>query len=89
MELIIYGNLSLRVKYDAVEVCEIPQYINYFNCFFCNKYWKVNVLFIVFLDHENICIHTKFMALPFLVFEILTKVGFLVMAVLICIFMVL
>ena len=32
MELIIYGNLSLQVKYDALKVCKIPQHINY--CFF-------------------------------------------------------
>ena len=29
---------------------------------------------IVFLDHDNICIDTDFIALPFLVFEIMAKV---------------
>ena len=73
MKLIIYGNLSLEVKYDAVKVCKISQYINNINIlfvFFCNKYWKVYFLFIVFLDLENISIHTNFMVLPFLVFRV-------------------
>ena len=43
-------------------------------------------MFIVIIDHENICIDTDFMALPFLVFKILSKVWFLVMAVQISIF---
>ena len=74
MELIIYCNLSVQIKYDAVKVRKIPQYVIFF--FFCNKYWKVNFLFSLFLDHENICIDTKFMVLQFLVFEKLTRVGF-------------
>ena len=40
---------------------------------------------IVFLDRENICFDTEFMALPFLVFQILAKARFLVMCALICI----
>ena len=41
---------------------------------------------IAFTDRENICIDTNLMILPSLVFEILAKVRFSVMAVLICIF---
>ena len=43
-------------------------------------------MLIVFIDHENICIDTNLMILPSLVFEILAKVRFSVMAVLISIF---
>ena len=45
-------------------------------------------MFILFLDHENICIDTEFMVLQFLVFEIImAKVGYSVIAVPIYIFM--
>ena len=47
---------------------------------------SILLLLVAFIDHENICIDTHVMALPLLVFEILAKVGFSIMAVLILIF---
>ena len=34
----------------------------------------IGLMFIVFIDNENICIDTDFVAIPFLVYKILSKV---------------
>ena len=39
----------------------------------------------IILDHGNICVDTNFMIFSCIMFQILTKFGFSIMAVLICI----
>ena len=50
----------------------------------CILYYILNGSMII-LDHGNICVDTNFMILSCIVFQILTKFGFSIMAALICI----
>ena len=49
------------------------------------RYYNILSDSIIILDHGNMCVDTNFMILSCIVFQILTKLGFSIMAALICI----
>ena len=51
----------------------------------CILYYNILSDSMIILDHGNIYVDTNFMILSCIVFQILTKLGFSIMAVLICI----
>ena len=51
----------------------------------CILYYNILSDSMIILDHGNICVDTNFMIFSCIIFQILTKFGFSVMAVLICI----
>ena len=51
----------------------------------CILYYNILNDSMVILDHGNICVDTNFMILSCIIVKILTKFGFSIMAVLICI----
>ena len=51
----------------------------------CILYYTILSDSMIILDHGNICVDTNFMILSCIVFQILTKFGFSIMAALICI----
>ena len=51
----------------------------------CILYYNIFSDSMIILDHGNICVGTNFMILSCIVFQILTKLGFSIMAALICI----
>ena len=55
----------------------------------CILYYNVLRDSMIILDHGNIYVDTHFMILSCIVFQILTKLGFSIMAVLICILLLL
>ena len=51
----------------------------------CILYYNILSDSMIILDHGNICVDTNFMILSCIVFQILKKLGFSIMAFLICI----
>ena len=49
----------------------------------CILYYNILSDIMIILDHGNICVDTNFMILSCIVFQILTKLGFSIMAALI------